>query len=320
MAEQKTPTVREAVGVFPSERALQAAVDDLLSHGFDRSELSLLAPLSSVQKELGHGFASVTELEDDATVPTTAYISTNTIGDAEGGVFGGFIYVGALATLTAVVASIIAAAAGGVGGGAIGGVLAKIIGQHHADYVEEQLERGGLLLWVRTWSAADEKHAIEILANHSGSDVHVHDLPATHAALEERYNGAEFAGELQAYRGVPYSFLPSGEYYIAGEVLPTEQDVKARIDRDIDREKLRSEAKAQNWDIEALLGNPASIFPSPAKLLATELPLSIQRDILKRWAYGEKQLEIASDDGMKPAQNGDRLQEINLALERLQAR
>ena len=292
MAEQKTPTVREAVGVFPSERTLQAAVDDLLSHGFDRSELSLLAPLSSVQKELGHGFASVTELEDDATVPTTAYISTNTIG----------------------------AAAGGVGGGAIGGVLAKIIGQHHADYIEDQLERGGLLLWVRTWSAADEKHAIEILANHSGSDVHVHDLPATHAALEERYNGAEFAGELQAYRGVPYSFLPSGEYYIAGEVLPTEQDVKARIDRDIDREKLRSEAKAQNWDIEALLGNPASIFPSPAKLLATELPLSIQRDILKRWAYGEKQLEIASDDGMKPAQNGDRLQEINLALERLQAR
>lgn len=327
MAEQKTPTVREAVGVFPSERTLQAAVDDLLSHGFDRSELSLLAPLSSVQKELGHGFASVTELEDDATVPTTAYISTDTIGDAEGGVFGGFIYVGALATLTAVVASggaigaaIIAAAAGGIGGGAIGGALAKIIGQHHADYVEEQLERGGLLLWVRTWNAADEKHAIEILANHSGSDVHVHDLPATHAALEERYNDAGFAGELQAYRGVPYSFLPNGEYYIAGEVLPTERDVKARIDRDIDREKLRSEAKAQNWDIEVLLGNPASIFPSPAKLLATELPLSIQRDILKRWAYGEKQLEIASDDGMKPAQNGDRLQEINLALERLQAR
>ncbi len=323
MAKQETPTVREAVGVFQSERALQAAVDDLLSHGFDRSELSLLAPLSSVQKELGHGYTSVKELEDDAAVPTTAYISTDAIGDAEGGVFGGFIYVGALATLTAVVASggaigaaIIAAAVGGIGGGAIGAVLAKLIGEHHADYIEDQLERGGLLLWVRTWNAADEKHAVEILANHSGLDVHVHDLPKHHAVLEDRYNGDAVAGELQAYRGVPYSYLPDGEYYIAGEVLPTEQDVKAKIDRNLDLETLRSRAKTQGWDIEALLGNPASIFQTPADLLATELPDCNKRDILKRWAYGEKQLEIASDDGMKPA-SGDRLQEINLALEQL---
>lgn len=324
MTEQETPIVREAVGVFQSERALQTAVDDLLAHGFDRSELSLLAPLSSVKKELGDSFTSVKELEDDAAVPTTAYISTDVIGDAEGGVFGGFIYVGALATLTAVVASggaigaaIIAAAAGGIGGGAIGAVLAKLIGQHHADYVADQLERGGLLLWVRTWNAVDEKHAVEILAAHSGADVHVHDLPATHDALDERYGGDTFAGELQAYRGVPYTYLPDGEYYISGEVLPTERDVKARIDRDIYLETLQSEAKAQGWDIEIVLADPAGVFHTPAKLLAGDLPDAIKADILRRWAYGEKQLEIASDDGMKPAKNGDRLQEINLALERL---
>ncbi len=326
MSEQPISTVREAVGVFPSETALQAAVDDLMSHGFHRSELSLLAPLSAVEKELGHSFTSVTELEDEAAVPTTAYISTDSIGDAEGGVFGGLIYVGALATLTAVVASggaigaaIIAAAAGGIGGGAIGAVLAKLIGEHHADIIEDQLERGGLLLWVRTWNAADEERAVKILAEHSGSDVHVHELPATHAALEDRYNGETFPGDLQAYRGVPYSYLPNGEYYISGEVLPTERCVKARIDRDLYLETLRAEAKEQGWDIEALLGNPAGVFQTPARLLATDLPDPIKADILKRWAYGEKQLEIASDDGMKPTVNGDRLQEINLVLERLQA-
>ncbi len=324
MTEEATPTVREAVGVFQSERALQAAVDDLLSHGFDRSELSLLAPLSSVEKELGHGFTSVRELEDDAAVPTTAYVSTDVIGDAEGGVFGGFIYVGALATLTTVVASggaigaaIIAAAAGGIGGGAIGAVLAKLIGEHHADYVADQIERGGLLLWVRTWNAADEKRAVQILTDHSGADVHVHELPATHEVLEDRYGGDTFAGELQAYRGVPYSYLPDGEYYISGEVLPTERDVKARIDRDIYLETLQSEAKAQGWDIEIVLADPAGVFHTPTKLLAGDLPDAIKADILKRWAYGEKQLEIASDDGMQSARNGDRLQEINLALERL---
>ncbi len=326
MTEQQAPTVREAVGVFQSERALQAAIDDLLLHGFDQSELSLLAPLSSIEKELGHSFTSVKELEDDAAVPTTAYVSTESIGDAEGGVFGGFIYVGALATLTAVVASggaigaaIIAAAAGGIGGGAIGAVLAKIVGQHHADNIADQLERGGLLLWVRTWNDVDEERAVRILADHSGSDVHVHGLPATHDVLDNRYGGENFEGEVLVYRDVPYSRLADGEYYISGEVLPTEDDVKARIDRDLYLEILQSEAKAQGWDIKTLLGNPARVFQTPAQLLATELPDIIKADILNRWAYGEKQLEIAADDGMVPHRNGDRLQEINLARERLQA-
>ncbi|WP_417620850.1 hypothetical protein [Parasphingorhabdus sp.] len=326
MAEQNIPTIREAVGVFQSEDTLQAAVDDLLCHGFDQSELSLLAPLSAIEKELGHSFTSVKDLEDDAAVPTTAYVSTETIGDAEGSVFGGLIYVGALSTLMAVVASggaigaaIIAAATGGIGGGAIGALLAKTIGQHHADYIEDQLERGGLLLWVRTWNAADEQRAVEILADHSGSDVHVHDLPVTHDVLDRRYNGENFDGELLSYRDVPYSHIADNEYYVAGELLPSERDVKARIDRDIYVQILRSEARAQGWDVETLLGNPAGQFQTPAKLLATNLPDSIKADILKRWAYGEKQLEIASDDGMAPNNKGDRLQEINLALERLQA-
>jgi len=325
MTEQDIPTVREAVGVFQSESALQDAIDDLLLHGFDQSELSLLAPVSSIETKLGHSFKSVKELEDDPTVPTTAYVSEETIGDAEGGVFGGLIYVGALATLTAVVASggaigaaIIAAAAGGIGGGAIGALLAKIIGQRYADYLEEQLERGGLLLWVRTWNASDEERAVKILADHSGADVHVHELPASHAVLDNRYNGKDFEGELLTYRDVPYSHIAENEYYISGEVLPSKRDVEARIDRDIYIETLRAEAKAQGWDLEKILRDPAGEFQTPEKLLETDLPDAIKDDILKRWAYGEKQLEIASDDGMPTRKNGDRLQEINLAREKLQ--
>jgi hypothetical protein len=37
------PVIREVVGVFPDEARFQAAIDDLLSSGFDRAELSLLA-------------------------------------------------------------------------------------------------------------------------------------------------------------------------------------------------------------------------------------------------------------------------------------
>ena len=116
---------------------------------------------------------------------TAAYVSTESIGDAEGGLIGGLMYVGGVAAAGAVVASgstlaaaIAAAALAGGVGGLIGSVLAKWVGDHHAHYLQEQLDRGGLLLWVRTWDAEDEMRAVEILRKHSASDAHVHALPA----------------------------------------------------------------------------------------------------------------------------------------------
>jgi hypothetical protein len=56
--DDQPDTVREAVGVFASEHDLQAAIDELLSSGFHRAELSLLASESAVKEKLGSGFAS----------------------------------------------------------------------------------------------------------------------------------------------------------------------------------------------------------------------------------------------------------------------
>ena len=55
--------------------------------------------------------------------------------------------------------------------------LAKRLGEHHAEYLQEQIVRGGLLLWVRTRDPASEKRAIEILKKHSADKVHLHMLP-----------------------------------------------------------------------------------------------------------------------------------------------
>ena len=41
-------------------------------------------------------------------------------------------------------------------------------------------------------------------------------------------------------------------------------------------------------------------------------------EILKRWAVVEKDLEIASDDGMPSSGNGDSLQEIKTAIMHLE--
>lgn len=184
MDEQSTAT-REAVAYFTTEAALQAAIDELLTSGFNRAELSLLASEDTVTEKLGHRYSKVSELEDDPGVPTTAYLSTEAIGDAEGAVIGALVYVGAGVLMGPVAAAgggiaaiASAAAAGGTIGGGIGAVLATLIGNRHADYINEQLEHGGLLLWVRVWDADDEQRAIEILGRHSGRDVHVHAIPA----------------------------------------------------------------------------------------------------------------------------------------------
>ena len=173
--------VREAVGVFDNAELLQEAIDELMSSGFDRAEVSLLASESAVEQKLGHRYKKVSELEDDPNVPRVAYVSTESIGDAQGALIGGLMYVGAglLMGPIAFAGGTLAAGAGAaVLGGGLGGVigagLAKMVGDQHAHRLEEQIKHGGLLLWVRVWNAEDERRAVEILSRHSGRDVHVH--------------------------------------------------------------------------------------------------------------------------------------------------
>jgi hypothetical protein len=97
------------------------------------------------------------------------------IGGAEGGLIGGLMYVGAATAAGAIVsggtlaAGITAAVLAGAAGGLIGSILAKWVGARHAHYLQEQMDRGGLLLWVRTWDAEDERRAVEILRKPSGA-------------------------------------------------------------------------------------------------------------------------------------------------------
>lgn len=185
-SSSESAQVREAVGVFDSAETMQEAIDDLLSAGFDRAELSLLASEDAVEAKLGHRYEKVEEVEDDGEVPRTVYVSPESVGDAEGGLVGGLMYVGATAAAGAIVASggtlagvIAAAALAGGAGGVVGSILAKWLDERHARFLQEQLDRGGLLLWVRTADADREAKATEILGRHSAHDVHVHALPAS---------------------------------------------------------------------------------------------------------------------------------------------
>jgi hypothetical protein len=179
---ERSESLREAVGVFANANDLQAAIDELLSSGFHRADLSLLAGEDAMNERLG-GFVDARALEDDPAVPRSAYVSPEAIGDAQGGIVGALAYAGATVAAGAVVLSggtivaalVVATLAGGAGTLA-GAVLGKWIGEHHGRYLQTQIDHGGLLLWVRTRNAQAEKRALQILKMHSARDAHVHTL------------------------------------------------------------------------------------------------------------------------------------------------
>ena len=197
-AAKDTSMIREAVGVFHDRDKFEDAVDDLLSAGFDRSELSLLAGEQAVEQKLGHAYQKVQELEDDAGVPRAAFVGNHSLAIGRTGLIGGLAYVGAMVATGAVVASggsvaavIAAAAIAGGGGGLLGGWAARFLGRDRAKHLQHQLDHGGLLLWVRVRDEAHERRALDILARSGADDVHVHELPASEVPAENPLSGVE---------------------------------------------------------------------------------------------------------------------------------
>jgi hypothetical protein len=183
-AEPETGGIREAVGLFKTSDALQGAIDELLSSGFDRADISLLGSEQAIRSTVDHAFERA-DLEDNPAIPRGVYVSPDAVGTAEGSLISVLAYVGGVATAGVIAIAgapltmiIIGAGLAGGAGGLIGAGLAKLVGDRRAADIHSHLAAGGLLLWVRTWHVDDERRAVKILTKHSGRDVHVHSAPA----------------------------------------------------------------------------------------------------------------------------------------------
>ncbi len=179
----KDVTVREAVAVMEDVESLEEAVEELKEAGFSDDDVSLLASHATVEKKLGRMYARVEELEDEPLAPRTAFVSTRTVEQRESLVIGSMTTLPTLIAAGTVVASAGAVAAAiaatAVTGALIGNVLARWMDHRHAKWLEEQLERGGILLWVRTADEDRERRAIAILSRHAAHDIHLHEVPGS---------------------------------------------------------------------------------------------------------------------------------------------
>jgi hypothetical protein len=176
-------TIREAVAAFDDPEALKAAVSDLQSAGFDRAEISFLAR-EGFEGHLAQDYRDMREAQDDPGAKRDAVIVEDDIRQrrtldislaATVAAFAaaGFTVMTGGATLVAAGAA--AGAMAAVGG--VGALLGKRYGESQATFMKEQLERGGILVFVRTPDAEAETRAQEVLRRHAARDVHIHEVP-----------------------------------------------------------------------------------------------------------------------------------------------
>jgi hypothetical protein len=173
--------VPEAVGVFDSFETLQQTIYDLMMAGFSRYDISVLGGHEAMKAKFGRHWWTAADLEDEPDAPRAAFVSEEAIGELEGGIVGGFLFVGSAIAMAALLTpastllgSVAAVAIGGTPGAVVGTLLARRVNRHHKDYYAEQIAHGGILVWVRVNTPEKARIATEIMTAHSGRDVHVH--------------------------------------------------------------------------------------------------------------------------------------------------
>lgn len=183
------PTVREAVGIFHNAESLRGAIEALLAANFGFDEIGLLASEQVVEQSLGDLYVRTNSASDSPNAPAIAFVRREAAGDAARTHSGGLMFVGASGAAGAVVASsallggaLLPAVGAVIGVGLVGAFVASFIHQSDAEYLQQQIDEGHLLLFVRV-DPEREQEALGILKRHSGLDVKIYEVPVRHPAV-----------------------------------------------------------------------------------------------------------------------------------------
>jgi uncharacterized membrane protein len=157
-------------GIYPTNHAVESAINALTKSGFPISDISVLVPETLGSKDMG-------------TVKATKAPEGTTAGASSGAVLGGTLGllagIGALAIPGVgplIAAGPIMSALAGIGiGGVVGGVAGALIGvgipEYEAKRYEGRIQKGGILLSVHCDTSIEIKHAKEIMERTGGEDI-----------------------------------------------------------------------------------------------------------------------------------------------------
>jgi hypothetical protein len=159
-----------AFGIYPSNSAAEAAVDQLVAAGFSNQDVSVLMADRRSAKE----FAA----EKNTKLPEGATTGAG-VGGAVGGTLGLLAGIGALAIPGVgplIAAGPIMGALAGLGaGGAVGGLVGALVGlgipEYEAKRYEGRVKDGGVLLSVHCDSSEEVSRAKDILKATGADDI-----------------------------------------------------------------------------------------------------------------------------------------------------
>lgn len=181
-------SIREAVGIFNDPERLREAIAALLGAGIKREELGLLASEKVVEESLSDFYIRTNPAADSAQSPAIAFVERDSVGVAGNSLGGGLFFIGTSGVMGGAVASaavlggaLLAAVGGVVAVGVVGALVAKVIHQSDADYLQQQVDEGRLLLFVRIAAAGREAEVLHILEQHTGTAAKLYDIPIERA-------------------------------------------------------------------------------------------------------------------------------------------
>ncbi|MBC7907551.1 MAG: hypothetical protein H7Y60_12510 [Rhodospirillaceae bacterium] len=150
---------REVVGSFSDREHFQAAIDRLITAGFDRTDLSVLSSHESIDVAVGHDrkpwkdvlVALVGEMKYEGPLVSAGLIAL------------------AAGPVGAAIAGLVAA---GVGGAAIKELLDEVSALPDSDEFADALAEGHVILWVAVKDETQEQRAVQILRDTAAQNVH----------------------------------------------------------------------------------------------------------------------------------------------------
>ena len=174
------PNYRELVALFTDVDDLEEAISTLTGSGWDHAELSLLAQEGLLSTT--HVVSPTDEIADDdhthrqPPLGDTDVRQGRTLAVGMAGVAAAFLASGAtIMTGGGALAALVGAAVAGGGAAAVAEAVGLHIGSRHDAFLQEQIDQGGILLWVKVDSDAGEMKARRILEESGGSHIHRHE-------------------------------------------------------------------------------------------------------------------------------------------------
>jgi hypothetical protein len=194
--------VREVVGVFDSERHLEAAVEQLGIAGIGRAAISVLGADARRAEVREHGTdeppRSILAISDDPKTPTAAFVSDVSWSELRGMAsavplaVGGFGAAWAVAAAGgALIVAIGATVASGVVGAGLGALLYHAVARKHVTGIRDQMVLGGLILWVRVADMVTEARVLGVLRDSGAGFVHTHTIDRPWGVADSPLHGVQ---------------------------------------------------------------------------------------------------------------------------------